>query len=161
MKTRLTLPIQWFLTLLIGLALGLAFQPMAGSTPTVTKTPITTAISPPPLSTPSPVPFVTLPGGWLVRVTFYRQAAPQIVKVIHLDQARLTAYPLGENQIRILNASGQTLYSQSFQVEFLAGDPAQVVDEKTMIFVLPALEGATQVVVQTPNGKVSYDIPVQ
>ena len=161
MRIRLTLPTQWFLTLLIGLALGFVFQPVTGSVPAVTGTPIMTATGPGSPATPSPAPFVTLPGGWLAPVAFSRQAAPQMVKVIHLDQARLTAFPSGENRIQILNAAGRVLYSQSFRVDFLVGDPAQVVDEKTMIFVLHALEGASQVVVQTPNGKVSYDLPGQ
>ena len=168
MKTRLSLPVQWFLALLIGLVLGFTFNPnpIREKTPPIasalTATPaIATILSPSPNMTASPAPFVTLSGGWMVRVTFYQKFAPQIIKVIHLDQARLTTYPVGDNQIQLLNTTGPTLYTQSFQVEFMAGEPAQPVDEKTMIFVLPALEGSTQVIIQTPNGKVSYDLPGQ
>jgi hypothetical protein len=155
MKSRLTLPIQWSLTLLLGLVLGYVFQPVTKDLPPVLIAPTEPIV----VLTSSPAPFVNLPGGWLVRITFHRQASPEIVKVIHLDQARLTTLPQGTNQIQVLDESGLTLYTQSFQVEFLAGDPPKPVDQKDMVFVLPSLEGASQIIVQSSNGKDIYDFP--
>lgn len=155
MNARLTLPVQWSLTLLIGLFLGYAFQPAIEDAIPVSETPTNTAT----ISTPSPAPFVTLPGGLLVRVKFFRNEAPQFVKIVHLDQARLTIFPQGDDRIEIFDANRQVLYSQSFLIEFLEGDPPRPVDSKTVIFVLPSMEGAVEVVLTTSNGKVNYDIP--
>jgi hypothetical protein len=154
MNTRLTLPVQWALSLLVGLILGFALQPLAEEMPVNKPVPTNTTIP----STPSPSPFVTLPGGWMVRATFYRHASPQITKVIRLDQARLTTYPIGESQIQLLNSAGEILYSQSFEIEFLAGDPPRPVDEKEMIFILPIIEGTARIVIVSPNGEASYEI---
>ncbi len=155
MKSRLTLPVQWFFTLFLGLVLGFVFQPATEALPPVLITPTIPIVA----LASSPAPFVTLPGGWLVRITFYRQSSPEIIKVIHLDQARLITLPSGNDQIQILNESGQILYAQLFQVEFLAGDPPKPVDQKDMVFVLPSLEGASQIIVQSSNGKAIYDFP--
>lgn len=164
MNTRLTLPAQWSITLLLGLFLGYIYQPMIVpvepviSTPTLTPIPTSTIL----VSTPSPAPFVTLLGGLLVRVKFSRSDAPQIEKVIRLEQARITVFPNGRNDhIEILNKGGQVLYSQSFLVEYLDGDPPKPVDSKTVIFVLPLMEGAIKIVVTTSNGEVNYDIPTK
>lgn len=155
MNARLTLPVQWSLTLLIGLFLGYAFQPVAEVAIPIAETPTSVAI----VSTPSPAPFVTLPGGLLVRVKFFRNEEPQFVKIIYLDQARLTFFPQGEDRIEILDSNGQVLYSDSFLIEFLDGDPPRPVDSKTVIFVLPSMENAVEVSIITSNGKVKYDIP--
>lgn len=160
MNTRLTLPAQWSITLLLGLFLGYVYQPMIIPVepviPTPTLTPIPASVTL--VFTPSPAPFVTLPGGLLVRVKFSRGNAPQIEKVIRLEQARITVFPKGNDHIEILNVSGQVLYTQSFLIEYLDGDPPKPVDSKTMIFVLPTIEGAAEVVITTSNGKVNYDI---
>lgn len=161
MNTRLTLPLQWTLALVIGLMLSYTFRPLTATAPVTVAAPTQTALStafPTFVNTPSPAPFVTLPGGWLVRITFGRQASPQIVKVIYLNEARLTAYPLGNNRIQILDPAGQVLYEQSFQVEFLEGDPPLPVEQKKMIFVLPAINRAVRILVQTPNGEAFYDL---
>ncbi len=155
MNARLTLPVQWALTLLIGLFLGYTFQPAVEVAIPVAETPTNIAI----MSTPSPAPFVTMPGGLLVRVKFFRNEAPQFVKIVYLDQARLTVFPQGDDRIEILDSNGQVLYSQSFLIEFLNGDPPRPVDSKTVIFVLPSMENAVEVAITTSNGKVKYDIP--
>ena len=90
---------------------------------------------------------------------FFRNEIPKIEKIIHLDRARLSVYPKGDNHIELVDGNGKVLYSQSFLVEFLDGDPPQPVDSKTVIFVLPSVGGATEVVVKTSNGQVKYDIP--
>lgn len=155
MNARLTLPVQWSLTLLIGLFLGYAFQPTTNFALPIDETPTNTAL----ISTLSPAPFITLPGGLLVRVKFFRNEIPQFVKIVHLDKARLTIFPQGDNRIDVLDSNGKVLYSQSFLIEFLDGDPPRPVDSKTMIFVLPAMENAVEVAITTTNGKVKYDIP--
>ncbi|MDP1614592.1 MAG: hypothetical protein Q8L68_02235 [Methylococcales bacterium] len=155
MSARLTLPVQWSLTLLMGLFLGYAFQPAAEVAIPISETPASTEAA----LTLSPAPFVTLPGGLLVRVNFFRDEAPQFVKIIYLDQARLTVFPHGDDRIEILNANGQVLYSQSFLIEYLEGDPPRPVNSKTVIFVLPSMQGAVEVVITTSNGEVKYDIP--
>jgi hypothetical protein len=161
MNIRLTLPVQWSVTLLLGLFLGYTYQPMIVSVAPVMpiSTPIATSVEL--TSIPSPAPFVTLPGGLMVRVKFSRTDAPQVEKIIHLDQARITVFPKGDDRIEILNESGQTLYSQSFLIEYLDGDPPKPVDSKTMIFVLPSVKGAAEVVITTSNGKVNYEIPAK
>lgn len=152
---RLTLSVQWSLTLILGLLLGHLFQPVTKAPPPALTTPTMPVV----VQTSSLAPFVTLPGGWLVRITFFSEAAPKIIKVVSLDQARMTTLSLGNNQIQILNKNGQILYSQSFQVEFLTGDPPKPVTQKDMVFVLPVVKDAFQIVVQGPNGKAIYDFP--
>ena len=167
MKTRLTLPVQWSLTLVLGIFLGYAFQPAILTTtpgivtPTSAST-ITPTITPTVTLTSLPaVPFVTLPGGLFVRVKYFRDAAPQFVKIIYLEQARLTIFQKGDDRIEILDSNGQVLYSQSYKIVFLEGDPPRPVDSKTVIFVLPALENAIEVSITSSNGKVKYDIPAK
>jgi hypothetical protein len=157
MNLRLTVPVQWSITLLLGLFLGYAYQPSAGSLAPAEQTP-TPSVS---ATATSPGPFVTLPGGLLVRVKFFRNAAPQIEKIIHLSEARVAVLPKGTDRIEVLNQDGQALYAQSFVVEFLDGDPPKPVDVKTVIFVLPSMEGAVEVVVTTSNGKATHAIPAK
>jgi hypothetical protein len=159
MSTRLTLPVQWSLTLVIGLLLGVAFQPVGEVASPTLGVPTSTATAI--LTLPPPVPFVTLPGGLFVRVKYFRNEAPQFVKIFYLDQARLTVFPKGEDLIEILDPNGQVLYSQFYKIEFLEGDPPRPVDSITVIFVLPAMENALEVVITTSNGRVEYDIPAK
>lgn len=159
MSARLTLSTQWSITLLLGLFLGYTYQPTVVNVLPISPTPIPTSAILTPTSTPAP--FVTLPGGLLVRVKFSRDAAPQIEKIIRLDQARIADFPQGNDRIEILNENGQPLYVQLFSVEYLDGSPPQSVDSKTMIFVLPSMQGAVKIVLTTPNGQVTYDIPAK
>jgi hypothetical protein len=156
MNLRFTIPVQWSITLLIGLFLGYSYQlESVPIVPVVHQTPTGTVLTP----TPSPAPFVTMPGGLLVRVKFFRNDAPQVEKITYLTQARIIVYPKGSDQIGILNDSGQVIYAQLFVVEFLDGDPPQPVDSKTVIFVLPLIENASKIVITTSSGKAIYDIP--
>lgn len=156
MKTRLTLPVQWSVSLCIGLILGFLLQPVKQALPPVEPTPTNSSgLSTPPTA----APFVTMSGGWMVRIQFYRTMPPKIIKVLRLDHARLTSFPIGEYQIQISNSVGEAFYSQAFAVEFLSGDPPRPVDEKVMVFVLPAIEDGTQIIISTPNGNTKYDLP--
>lgn len=156
MNARLALPFQWSITLLLGLFLGYTYQPMTVISAPVVATPTNAALIP----TPSPTPII-LPGGLLVRVKFFRNDIPQVEKMIRLDQMRSINFPPGNDRIEILNQSGQVLYSQSFLIEFLDGDPPRPVDSKTVIFVLPSTQGAAEIVITTSNGKVNYDVPAK
>lgn len=155
MNSRLTLSAQGILTLLIGLFLGYAFQSDVEANVQMVETPAANTQVP----AQSPAPFVTLSGGFLVRVRFFRDEAPEFVKIVYLDQARLTIFPQGDDRIDMLDSNGQVLYSESFLVEFLNGDPPHPVDSKTIIFVLPFIKNAVEIDITTSNGKVKYDIP--
>jgi len=167
MNQRLTLPVQWSLTLVLGLFLGYVYQPMPVSvtpadqpaSPTVEVSPIVHSSTPTtsPMSN-APKPYETLPGGWLVRAQFFRDTSPKIEKVVFLNKIRIAALSAGENQIEILNKGGQILFVQTFAVDFLRGDPPKPVNNQTVIFMLPFAEGASEIVITTVNGKAIYVI---
>ncbi len=168
MNQRFTLPVQWSLTLLLGLFLGYVYQPVpASGTPTDLPESPTVEVSPnvhssTPTSSPTPnvlMPYETLPGGWLVRAQFYRAAPPEIEKVTILNKIRIAALSAGENKIAILNKDGQILFAQSFAIDFLGGDPPKPVNYQTIIFMLPFAEGASEIMITTVNGKAIYVIP--
>jgi len=169
MNRRFSFKVQLTLSLLVGLILGYMFQtPLPGfesgaATPThlpsaspclatATQTLAATA-------TPPPMPFVTLPGAWMVRFKLNRLAAPEIIRATRLAQGRLTVTVPGENRIQIQDANGTLLYEQTFQSDFISGEPPRPVDEITLIFVLPVIEGAQTLLIITPNGEARYEFP--
>jgi len=157
MKIRLTLPVQWSLSLLVGFILAYSYQP-SHMTTRITKFNTNTPSSPVTPLTVSPAPFVTLPGGLLVRIKFFRENPPIFMDVLTLSEARIIAIPSGEYRIELVNRDGIVLFFQYFSVIFLEGSPPQPVDEKTVMFVLPLIDGAAKVVIYTPDGQVNYDI---
>lgn len=138
------------LGLLIGLVIGYFFAgPIPGSANAGSSTPTLTL---------PPQPFVTLPGAWMVRFQMFRSKAPEIISLTRIEAGRLTILQPGENKIQILDSYSQVAYEQSFQVEFMHGDPPQPVDEITQIFVLPVIDGAHTLVIVTPQGQTRYEI---
>ncbi len=164
MKRRFTLPVQWSVTLLLGLFLGYAYQPLPEQISAPSPSPATAVSTPFLIPSAAPTvlkPYETLPGGWLVRVRLFRDAAPQIEKVVSLKRFRLADLPAGENRVELLSDSGDVLFTQSFSASFLRGEPPQPVDSQTLILTLPSVEGAREVAVITKNGKASYALPAR
>jgi len=169
MNRLFSLKVQLTLGLLLGLILGYAFQtPIPGlgaGAATPTPSPVSTSgpvVATPtllPTATSSLAPFITLPGAWMVRFKLFRNAPPEIVKVTRLSEGRLTVIQPGEDKIQILAADGTSLYEQTFHPDFMIGDPPHQVDEITLIFVLPILEGAHTLIITTPNGEARYEFP--
>ncbi len=172
MKRTLTLQSQLFLSLLVGMALSFisvrAFPPtFAPETPTAlppaTEMPLTLqtpapSITPTPTNTEPYKPYVTLSGVWLVRAQVSSSASPQILKVTRLEEGRITPFTQGDYQIQLLNAAGDVLFSGSFVVSFVEGDPPRSVKQVTTLLIVPILEDVVQILLKTPQGETTYDI---
>ncbi len=172
MKRTLTLQSQLFLSLLIGMALSFisvrAFPPtLTRETPTVlpssTETPLALqtpapSITPKPINTDPYKPYVTISGVWLVRAQVSSKDSPQILKVTRLKEGRITPFAQGDYQIQLLNAAGNALFSGSFAVSFVEGDPPRPVEQVTTLLIVPILENAVQILLKTPQGETTYDI---
>jgi len=151
MNRRLSPKMLVSLGLMTGLVIGYFF---AGPIPGNANIAIST-----PTSTLPPQHFVTLPGAWMVRFQLFRDKAPTVDSLTRIDQGRLTVLQSGQNKIQILDANSQVIYEQSFQVEFMRGDPPQPVDSITQIIVLPNIDNAHTLVIITPQGETRHDIP--
>jgi len=149
MTLRLTLPNQIALGLMVALVAGYLFQinPAMGGNQLDSE------------ATQTPGPFVTLPGVWALRVKLHRNAAPEVENLLKLPEGRLTPSQSGDSSIYILDRSGNQRYELSFQPHFVMGEPQQSVDDITLIFVLPDIEGADRINLVTPQGETSYDFP--
>lgn len=166
MKRTLTLQSQLFLSLLVGMALSFisvrAFPPtFAPETPTVlppaTET-LAPSITPKPTNTEPYKPYVTISGVLLVRAQVSSNASPQILKVTRLEEGRITPFTQGDYQIQLLNAAGDVLFSGSFVVSFVEGDPPRSVEQVTTLLIVPILEDAVQILLKTPQGETTYEI---
>ena len=88
---------------------------MASKTPSPTNPPALIAT----LTPTQPRPFVTLPGVWMLRIRLYRDAAPEVVSLLELDEGRLTASQMGAGQVLIQDDVGHPLYELYFQPNFV------------------------------------------
>ena len=150
MKPILALRVQVALGLVLGIVIGYLFS---GSAPEVA------AVPNPPTATPSPQAFTTLTGVWMVSARFSPSAAPVVDEVTNLSEGRITVFAPGENVLRVLDAQGDTLYEQTFELRFLSGEPPHPVEELQQIFILPAIEGGRTLLILTPNGETRYEFP--
>ncbi len=178
MNRALSLQAQIFISILIGMGfsfmLARSFPPTILSphpstpdflTPTViplatftVAAPATPTSLPMPLETGTPAPYITLPGVWMVRIQFFLDSPPKILKATYLQQGRITPFDQGDYQIEILSAGGDVLFTGNFVINFLQGDPPRAADNVTTILMIPAIDQATQFRLKTPQGETIYDI---
>lgn len=169
---RLTLRSQLLFGLLLSLIVSLVGQQLTQSvaafelpfwenpspTPVLSTPEPVATISPTASMTPQPSPYVTLPGAFMLKVTFYQGKAPVVNTVLQLESGRLTDTQPGDCSIRIIDQEGSILYELSFQPTFLAGEPLVEKDEIQMLFVLPNIDGAAAIIVTTTVGEVVYEL---
>jgi len=108
---------------------------------------------------PSPAPYKTLEGVWMVRVIFHQASPPEIIKVKYLSAGRISVFPAGDEKIQVLDSQGAILYEQALQIVFLAGDPPAPVNSREMVMMVPHLEDDSQLRVLTTQGEAIYDLP--
>jgi len=108
---------------------------------------------------PTPINFVTLPNTWLIRLKLYRESAPVIEKVTRMPQGgRVSIFSGGDSTIQILSFDGEVIYELKFTPSFTVGEPQRLVDEITMLIVLPDFENASAIRVITSQGEVTYEL---
>jgi hypothetical protein len=103
---------------------------------------------------------VTLPGAWLVRIRFFPDQPPEIVRILYLEEGRLTPSQPGDTALEMLDAQEMTLFRQTLQVVFFAGEPPHALDKVTALLVLPSIETATQIRIISPQGEITASLPV-
>jgi hypothetical protein len=179
MKIRLSFQSQLILAALVAVIVGFLLDgsiaaytsPGAPSVPTQstlmpqlpnpdhqnTPTPIAATSRPPDIQTPHP--FVDLPLAWMMEVKVFRQAPPQIIGLTRLSEGRITELRDGNGSLKILDQQHNVLYENKFLVVFTNGEPPKIVDQLTLILVMPAIENAYSVEIITPQGETSYDFP--
>ena len=177
-NVRVPVNLQIPLGLIIALFMGYAFQSswmqleqgVENLTPIVVSpsstvmsqqlsTPSST-VSPTVTTTPTPQPFQTLPGVWMVRLKLLRSAQPEIVNLRYLPEGRLTPTQPGDGRIQVLDKTGNLLFEQSFQVSFTGGEPLKAVDDISLIMTLPDVDGAYSIKIETLQGEVEQVLPL-
>jgi hypothetical protein len=103
------------------------------------------------------VPFETHPNMLLVRTTLHRERPPTIDRVEKLESGRVSVTAPGANTLQLLDASGNVLYCQSFDVRFArTTDPPEILDSLSLLFVVPYGDQVKRVRVTTPNGSADF-----
>jgi hypothetical protein len=170
MKRTFTLQVYLILSIIVGMILSFisvrAFPPavvqpaLSPSPASISTIAHTTAM---PTSSTSlsetPAPYINIPGAWLLRVEFSRNTAPQVLKATYLKEGRITPFGKGDYRVELLNDAGDVLYSRAFEIDFVQGEPPKAIDKLTSIFILPAIDGAVRIRLQTPHGESIYDLP--
>lgn len=141
---------QIALTLMIGLLIGFMMDQPA-------RSPVPPTSAPTPLA--SPAPFITRGDVLLITATLRREAAPTIKQIAPLDQGRITATTSGNYSLTLLDASNTSLYQLNFQPNYLsAGEPPELLNEVTLMFIIPSTPNMKRVVITTPNGVATKEI---
>ena len=149
---------QWAVLggLALALVVGLIFQ-----SPT-TFSPVNPTIvqqTDQPTMTPTPMNFVTLPNTWLIRLKLYRESAPVIEKLTRMPQGgRVSIFSGGDSTIQILSFDSEVIYELKFTPTFTVGEPQRLVDEITMLIVLPDFENASAIRVITSQGEATHEL---
>ena len=170
---RLSSKAQAVIAVLLALALGWVYQisvqgEIPGTLPTDSPTEIvlvtnTIVSSLVPANTPTidltPRPFVTLPGAWYVSIRFYKNQNPEVNKVLYLKEGRLSLPVAGESRIMILDINGENLFDFPFHLDFRSGEPPVEKEEINQAWVLPVIEGAVSLIIETPQGTTLYVLP--
>src|SRR6266498_187849 len=146
---RMSVQLHLFLGLCLALVLGWLYQlPIA--TDSNGKIP-----------TPSPIPvFETLSGGWLLQVRFYADKPPEVVKLVPLPELRVEPDKVqGVYSFRILDTNSNELFSRRFDVFFLKTGSSKTLESVEKSLLIPNLDGASRVIVHTPQGALTYELP--
>lgn len=149
MRKKMTFQMQLFFSLCTALLLGWICQPTPGETVVIRN----------PTETPIPV-YRNLTGGWEIHVRYHQSKPPEIISISKLEKIRLTSTAnTGEYTVKILNENGGELFSQKFQIYFLRTGSSQKLETIEQILLIPQLEGAIEIVIDTPQGEIRYAIP--
>lgn len=107
-------------------------------------------------------PFTTQDKMLAVTIRFKKDAPPEVVKTLNLEQGRITIMQPGDCTLTMLDAGRKSLYSLSFRVVFmLPGEPPTPADETYLTFVLPDLTNARWLEISTPQGKTLFDLSIR
>lgn len=172
MKRIITIQVQLILGLVVGTifsfilvrAFPMGYPGMLTPTPLIpsstafmveTIMPSTTPVTP--MMTNTPAPFSTISGVWMLRVKFFVAQAPEVVKATFLQSGRITPFDQGDYTVEILDPQGNVLFAGHFSIVFLQGDPPSAVEELTTFLVIPAVEEAASVRLNTPQGETTYE----
>lgn|GEM_PF-4147540 len=158
MTSRISLPIQWFGTLLLGVLLGFSYQPL--NTRVLPVFVPTSGAAPMSTSAAAPTKTLLSEKFLYVRVKIYPSQPPKIEKVSWVAFSEQEDYAEGKNKIELLDGSGAILYARFFSIkENDMPDLPQSDDSQTLLFFLPEVAGGSELVVTTPSGKDSHAVP--
>ena len=104
------------------------------------------------------VPFTTQSGMLAVTVVLYPDQPPAIVDVQKLDAGRLSLAQPGPYRLALQDKAGQDLYILSFRATFSMPGLGKELEEARQMFVLPAVEGGSQLQVTAPQGEVVFEL---
>lgn len=137
-------------TLIIGLLLGYIIDQSSSST-------VVPAVSPQP--SVSPAPFTTRGSVLVVTIVSRRESPPSIKQVTTIEQGRLTPNTSGNSTLTLLDATSATLYKLNFQPNYLSpGEPPDLLNEVTLLFIIPSAPTMKRITVTSPNGSDTKEI---
>lgn len=100
-------------------------------------------------------PFITQSNMLAVTVVVYPDAPPEIQHVQPLAEGRISVTQPGGYTLSLQNEQDEMLHSLSFRATFTIPGLGRL-EENRLIFVVPHIEAATQIVVVGPQGSTSF-----
>ena len=100
-------------------------------------------------------PFTTQSNMLAVTVVVYPDALPKIQQVQSLAEGRISVTQPGDYTLSVQNEQDEMLHSLSFRATFTIPGLGRL-EENRLIFVIPHIEAATQIVVAGPQGSISF-----
>ncbi|GEM_PF-5656236 len=146
MKIRFALQVQILLSVIVALLSGYLLEGVAVLAQTAVE---------PPAATPQP--FETRLDMLLVKLRFFRSAAPEVVSVEPLAEGRLTVTQGGDCTILLQDEQGRPVYTLAVAPIFVRteGGTREMVER---ILVIPNDALARWLVVSCLQGEVKYDL---